>query len=171
MRLAQTLAQTLELLTMAPYLAPLLGQGGALSRDLVLSRHTDSQHLLGFLSRRRPTQGRQAKGDASRILRLAHSMALGHPEERFDGIGADWQADLIESYSLGGGELIRQRGLKLLAHQGRGYLADQRLTLGQGVVGESLRLENLLALQQALGIGSEALDEVLARRQLIHARP
>ena len=96
MRRALTLAQTLERLAMAQYLAPLLGQGGALSHDLVLSRHTDSQHLLGLLSRRRPTQGRQAQGDASRILRLAHSLALGHPEERFDGIGADGQADLIE---------------------------------------------------------------------------
>src|SRR5262245_66529986 len=98
-------------------------------------------------------------------------MTLGHPEERFDGIGAKGQADLIESYSLGGGELIRQIGLKLLAHQGRGYRADQRLTLGQGVVGEALGLENLLTLQQALGISSEALDEVLARRQLIHTSP
>ena len=97
MRLAQTLAQTLELLTMAPYLAPLLGQCGAWSRALVVSRPTDAQHLLGFLSRRRPTQGRQAQGDASRILRLAHAMALGYPEERFDGIGTDGQADLIES--------------------------------------------------------------------------
>ena len=35
---------------------------------------------------------------------------------------------------------------------------------------ESLGLENLLALEQALGIGAEALDEVLARRQCIEAR-
>ena len=34
---------------------------------------------------------------------------------------------------------------------------------------EPLGLENLLARQQALGIGAEALDEGLARRQLIHA--
>jgi hypothetical protein len=33
-------------------------------------------------------------------------------------------------------------------------------------VGEPLRLEKLLALQQALGIGPKALDEVFARRQL-----
>jgi hypothetical protein len=37
-------------------------------------------------------------------------------------------------------------------------------------VGEPLRLENLLALQQALGIGPKALDEVFARRQLGEAR-
>ena len=36
---------------------------------------------------------------------------------------------------------------------------------------EPLGLENLLARQQALGIGSEALEEVLARWQLIEARP
>ena len=68
-----------------------------MSRDLVLSRHTDAQHLLGFRSRWHPTQGWQAQGNASRILRLADSMALGHPEERFDGIRADRQANLIES--------------------------------------------------------------------------
>ena len=89
MRLALTLAQTLETLAMAQPLAPLLGEGGALARARVLSRHTDAQHLLGFLSRRRPTQGWDAKGEASRILRLAHAMALGHPKERCDGIGAD----------------------------------------------------------------------------------
>src|SRR5712691_7670834 len=107
MRLALTLAQTLETLAMAQHLAPLLGEGGAWSRDLVWSRHTDTQHLLGFLARRRPTQGWHAQGDASRILRLAHAMARGYPKERCDGIGADRQADLIESYSLGSFELVR----------------------------------------------------------------
>ena len=89
MRLALTLAQTLETLAMAQHLAPLLGACGAWARDLVVSRHTDAQHLLGFLSRRRPTQGWYAQGDASRLLRLAHSLALGHPEERCDRIRAD----------------------------------------------------------------------------------
>ena len=51
----------------------------------------------------------------------------------------------------------------------RGHFGDQRLTPGQRVMRESLGLENLLALEQALRIGSEALDEVLARRQLIEA--
>jgi hypothetical protein len=41
--------------------------------------------------------------------------------------------------------------------------------LGLGVGREPLGLENLLALQQALGIGAEALDEVFARGQLIYA--
>ena len=80
MRLALTLAQTFESLAMAQHLAPLLSEGGALSRDLVLSRRTDAQHLLGFRSRWHPTQGWQAQGNASRILRLAHSMALGSPK-------------------------------------------------------------------------------------------
>ncbi len=39
-----------------------------------------------------------------------------------------------------------------------------------GVSREPLGLENLLARQQALGIGVEALDEVFARGQLIEAR-
>ena len=64
-----------------------------------------------------------------------------------------------------------QIGCKLLAHQSRGHRADQRLTLGQGGVGEPLGLENLLARQQALGIGLEALDEVFTRWQCIEASP
>ncbi len=146
MRLALTLAQTLELLAMAQYLAPLLGQRGELPRDVVLSRHADPEHLLGLLSDWRTTQGRHTKRDAGCILRLAHTVALGHPEKRFDRIGADWQADVVEPSGLGGLELIRQIGAKLLAHGGRGYAADQRLTLGQGVVGEPLGFKNALAL-------------------------
>jgi hypothetical protein len=141
------------------------------SCDLVGSRPTDSQHLRGFLARRHPTQGRQAKGEARRLLRLAHAMALGHPAECCDGIGADGQAALLEASGLGGGERIRQRGRNLLAPQGRGQRADQRLPLGQGVMGEALGLAPLLALQPALGISAAALEEVLARRPLIQARP
>ena len=74
---------------MAQHLAPMLGQRGQLPRDLVLSRPADPQPLLGFLLRRRPTEGRQAKGNASRLLRLAPPVALGHPEERCHRIGAD----------------------------------------------------------------------------------
>ena len=33
-------------------------------------------------------------------------MLLGHPEQRFDGIGADRQANLVETEGLGGLELI-----------------------------------------------------------------
>ena len=96
-------------------------------------------------------------------------MALGHPKERYDGLGADRQADMIESSSLGSFELVRQRGRKLQAQWGRGPLRDQRLTLSQGVVAEPLGLDKLRALKQALGIGAEALDEVFACRQLLHA--
>jgi hypothetical protein len=93
---------------MAQHLAPLLGQRGELTRDLVLSRHADSQHLLGLLWGRRSTQGRQSKSDASRILRLAHPMVFGHPKERFDRVGADRQADVIEPKRLGDVKLVRK---------------------------------------------------------------
>ena len=93
MRLALTLAQTLESLAWPSTSRRCLVKEVNCRCDLALSRHTDAQHLLGFLSRRCPAQGWQAQGDASRILRLAHAMAFGHPKERFDGIGADRQAD------------------------------------------------------------------------------
>ena len=115
MRLALTPTQTLECLAMAQHLAPLRGQRGHLPRDLMLSRHADPQHLFGFLSRRRPTEGRQVKGNASRILRLAHPVARGHPAERCDRIGADRYADVSESSRLGCCELVRQRGRTLQA--------------------------------------------------------
>ena len=118
MRLALTPNQTLECLAMAKHLAPLRGQCGALSRDLVWSRHADPQHLCGFLLRCRPTQGRQAQGNARRILRLSHPMALGHPEEGFDRIGTHRQADLIESKRLGRFQLVLQIGTKLEAQSG-----------------------------------------------------
>ena len=149
---------------MAQHLAPLRGQRGQLARDRVVSRHAHPPHLLGFLSRRRPPQGRQAQGHANRILRLSHPVALGHPEERCNRLGADRQADMIKSYSRSSCELVLQLGLKRQAHWGRGHLREQRLTLGQRVMREPLGLEHLLARTQALGIGAEALDEVLARR-------
>ncbi len=64
MRRPLTLAQTLKVLALAQDLAPLLGQGGQWSRDLVLSGYSDSQHLLGFPSRRWSTQCWQTKSDA-----------------------------------------------------------------------------------------------------------
>ena len=66
------------------------------SRELVLPGHTDLEDLRGFLPRRHPAKRGQTKGDASRILRLAHPVALGHPEKRFNRIGTDRQADVIE---------------------------------------------------------------------------
>ena len=110
MRPALTQAQTLETLRMTQHLTPLLGQRGELPRDLLLSSHAYSQHLLGLLSGRHPTQGRQAQGDARRILRLAHPRVFGHPKERGDRVGAARQADVSEPPRLGEGKLGRERG-------------------------------------------------------------
>jgi hypothetical protein len=97
MRLPWTLAQTLEVLAAAQDLTPLLGQRGEGGRDLVLSRHTEVHHLLGFLTRWRPAQRRQTHRNTSGIVGRTHAMAFGHPKEGFDGIGTDRQAELIES--------------------------------------------------------------------------
>ncbi len=153
----------LETLRMAQHLAPLLGQGGELSCNLSLSRDADLQDLLGFLPGGQAAQGRQAEGDASRILRLAHPMALGHPEQRFDGIGTDRQTDVIEPECRSGLQLEVKIGAKLLTQSGRGHGGNQRCTLGSGVVREPFDLKNLLALKQAEGIGSKPLDEGFAR--------
>jgi len=48
MHVALSQAQTLETLWVAQHLSPLLGQGGALTGELLLPRHTHRQHLLGF---------------------------------------------------------------------------------------------------------------------------
>jgi hypothetical protein len=118
MRPILTQAQTLETLRMAQHLAPLLGQRDALTRDLVWSRHADSQPLLGLLWGRRPTPGRPSPGDASRILRLAHPMVFGPPKERFDRVGAERQANVIEPKRLGDGKVVRKRGAQLEAQSG-----------------------------------------------------
>src|SRR4029434_7718530 len=112
MRPALTQAQTLETLRMMQHLTPLLGQRGELPRDLLLSSHAYSQHLLGLLSCRRPTQGRQQRGDASRPRRLAPPMVFGHPKERFDCVGADRHADVIEPQRLGDVKLVPNEGPK-----------------------------------------------------------
>src|SRR6266446_8051775 len=106
MRLAWIQAQTLEALGVRAPLAPLLRQGGEPTGARVLSGHADLKHWLGFLPRRHAAQGWQAKRDASRILGLAHPVLLGHPEKRFDRIGTDRQANLVETECLGGLELI-----------------------------------------------------------------
>jgi len=118
MRPALTQAQTLETLRMTQHLTPLRGQRGELTRDLLLSSHAYSQDLLGLLWGRRSTQGRQSQGDASRLLRLAHPMVFGHPKERFDRVGADRQADVIEPQRLGDVKLVRKIGAKLEAQSG-----------------------------------------------------
>src|SRR5712691_8806632 len=62
-------------------------------------------------------------------------------------------------------------GSQLLTQSGRGHGFNQRLALTPGVVREPLRLENFLALQEAVGIGSKPLDEGFARGQLIQTSP
>src|SRR4029453_12958789 len=101
MRRALRDAQTLKTLWVTQHFAPLLGQGDDLPCDLLLPRHADVKPLLGFLPRGKTAEGRQAQRDASRSLGLAHPMLLSHPEKRFDGIGADRQANLGETERLG----------------------------------------------------------------------
>ena len=50
MRGALRSAQTLKPLWVPQHLAPLLGQGDALTCDLLLPRHADAKHLFGFLT-------------------------------------------------------------------------------------------------------------------------
>ena len=54
-------------------------------------------------------------------------MALGHPEERCDRIGADRQANVIEPEGLGGRELVLQVALKLQAQCDRGIAESSGL--------------------------------------------
>ena len=163
MRRALSDAQTLKTLWVSQHLAPLLGQGDDLPCDLVLPRYADGKHLLGFLPRGKTAEGRQAKRDASRILGLAHPVLLGHPEQRFDGIGADRQANLVETERLGGLELILEIARKLAAHRLRGDGVDQRRTLGQRGMREALGFEQLLARQQRHGIVSKPFAQGFAR--------
>src|SRR5713101_227365 len=158
-------AETLKTLWVTQYLAPLLGQGGALCCALLLPRDADLKDLLSFLPRGRTAEGWQAERDAGRILRVAHPVVLGHPEKRFDSIGTDRQADVIETEWLRRLQLEVKIGAELQAQSGGGHRIDQRLALAPGVVREPLRFEHLLALKQAEGIGTQPLDEGFARGQ------
>ena len=164
MRVGWSQDETLKTLRVPQHLAPLPGQGGELRREFLLSRHTHLEHLFRFLPSGNPAQGREAKRHAIGIRSLAHPMALGHTEKRFDGIGADRQADVIAPECCGGLQLEVKLGSKLLTQSGRGHGFNQRLAPAPGVVREPLRLKNLLALQEAVGIGSQPLDEGFARR-------
>src|SRR5712691_2737681 len=164
-------AETLERLRVPQHLAPLRAQGGAWSGALVLPCHTHPTHLLGFLPRGNAAAGRQAQRHALRLLRLAHPMALGHPEERCDRIGAEWHAAVIEPQWRGGLQLEVTRGTQRLTPSARGHGGTQRLAWGPGVVRAPLHREHLLALQQAVGIGAKPRDEGLARGQWIQTRP
>ena len=164
-------AEAFETLRVPQHLAPLLGQGDDLTCDLSLPHHANVKHLLGFLPRGNPAQSRQAKRHAIGIRRLTHPVALGDAEQRFDGIGTDRHTDVIEPECRGGLQLEVKIGAKLLTQSGRGHGVNQRGTLGSGVVREPLDLENLLALQQAEGIGSKPLDEGFAGGQLLQTPP
>jgi hypothetical protein len=78
---------------------------------------------------------------------------------------------VMEPESRGGLQLEVKRGAKLLTQRGRGHGCNQRLALSSGVVRESLRLENLLALQEAVGIGAKPLQEGFARGSVIQTSP
>ena len=149
MRGALREAQALKTLWVSEHFTPLLGQGDHLTCKRLLPGHADLKDLLGFLARGNAAQSRQTKGDASRILGLAPPMALGYPKERFDGIGADRQADVREPEGRGGCELAVQIGTKLLPQSGRGHGVNERLALGAAVVRQPRGLEKLLALEQA----------------------
>ena len=171
MRGALSEAQALKTLWITEHLTSLRGQGDDLACKRLLPGHADLKDLLGFLASGKTAEGRQTKGDSRRILGLTHAVLLGHPKQRFDGIGADRQTDVIEPECRGGLELEVKIGAKLLTQGGRGHAFNQRLALGAAVVREPLHLENLLALKQAQGIGSKALDEGFAGGQLIQTSP
>jgi hypothetical protein len=170
-RRALSPAKALETLWVPQHLTPLLGQRGERSGALLGPGHTDGEALFGFLPRRRPASGWQAQRDASRLLRLAHAVGLGHPKERCDRIGADGHADVLKPKGLRGVKLDRKRGAKLLAPRGCRHRGHQRCALGQGVMAEPLGFAPLLACQETWGIAPDALDEGLARGQRIEASP
>jgi len=171
MRDALSAAQTLKTLWVPQHLAPLRGQRNDLRWHLVLPRHADVKHLLGFLPRGHTAQGRQAKRHATHIRRLTPPMARGHAAKRCDGIGADRHADVIQPACRGGLALEVKRGAQRLTQSGRGHGIKQRLALGAGVVREPRALEHRLARTQAEAIASKPRDEGCAGGPWIQARP
>jgi hypothetical protein len=105
-------AQALKTLRVPPHLASLLGQGGDLTWQRLLPGPAAVKHLLGFLPRGQTAEGRQTKGAASGIRGLAHAVLLGHPKQRFDSLGADGQADVIQPQCLGSLECERELGVQ-----------------------------------------------------------
>jgi len=163
MEMGSLLAQALKSVWVGQHFTPLLGQRGAATGDRWLLSHAHLKHLLGFLSGWRATQGRHTQRDLMGILDLPSPVLLGHAEKRVAGIGADRQADLSKTELLGGLEWVLESGSKLAAHRPRGARVDQGLALGQRVMREALRVENLLARQQRDGILSKPLDQRCAR--------
>jgi len=112
MRDALRCAQTLKTLWVPQHLATLFAQRDDLACHLLLSGHADLKDLLGFLASGKTAASREAQGDASRLLGLPHTVWLGDPKKRCDGIGADRQADVLEPEGLGGLKLEGKRGVK-----------------------------------------------------------
>ena len=104
-------AQTLKTLWVPQHLATLLAQRDDLACHLLLSGHADLKDLLGFLASGKTAASREAQGDASRILGLPHTVWLGDPKKRCDGIGAERQADVLAPEGLGGLKLEGKRGV------------------------------------------------------------
>ena len=109
------LAQTLKSVRVEQHRTALLGQRGESPGDLLLFRHADLQHLTGFLPCGRAAQGGQAQHEAVGILDLAHAVLLSQAEQRCDGIGADRQADVVETERRGELELVVEIARKLAA--------------------------------------------------------
>ena len=168
MRVGLIEAQTLKTLWVIQYLAPLLGQGDDLTCEFLLPGPADVKHLLGFLPSGKTAQSRQAQRHAIGIRRLTRPMALGHPKKRFDGIGADRQADMIEPEGRGGLQFEIKIGSKLLTQGGRGHSVNERLATGRGCRAESLILRSS-GTQVGRGHGLKALDEGFTGGQLIQA--
>ena len=104
-------------------------------------------HLPGFLPGWNATEGGQAQRHSTGILALTAPVLLGQSEQRCDRIGADRQADMVETERRGGVGLVVELAGELSAHRPRRDRVDERLALGQGVVREALSFENLLAGQ------------------------
>ena len=109
-------AQALKTVWIGQHRTPLFGQGGATTGHLVLLRHTDRKHLLGFLPSRRAPQSGQAQREAIGILALADPVLFGHPEQRCDRSRADREADAVETARRGGLEVVLERARNLVAH-------------------------------------------------------
>src|SRR5687768_17807882 len=96
-------------------------------------------------------------------------MAFGHAKERFNRIRTDRQTEMSQSERRGRAQLIVEIGPKLSAQRGRRHRLNEGLTLRPRGVRETVLFENFLALKQAAGVLSKALNEGFAGRKLIEA--
>src|SRR5262249_35853131 len=95
---------------------------------------------------------------------------FAQPKERFDGVGTDRQTHLIEAKLCGRLELMLEIAGKPKAHTGRCHGVEEWGALVQGVVGEPVGLENLLARQKRHGIIAKLTDQGATGGQLVKAR-